>query len=243
MSGTTQVTELSVARRRLAVDSIGIWVLAIVIGTIFGFTAREGGLSLIETAAFSSILFAGAAQFAAVGLLAVAAPWSSIVLLVWLLNARHFLYAASIAPHTTHLPRRMRAGLAYLLTDEAFALTSAHIARLGRFDLAGGWYAGASIFVPWNLATIAGWLAGAALPEPGTIGLDVMFPASMAGLAVGLVRDRAALIALITGGAAAVAAAILINPSAAAMIGGLIGPLVGIALTQRERSQREGEAR
>lgn len=70
-----------------------------------------------------------------------------------------------------------------------------------------------------------------------------MFPASMAGLAVGLVRDRAALIALITGGAAAIAAAILINPSAAAMIGGLVGPLVGIALTQRERSQREGEAR
>ena len=61
-----------------------------------------------------------------------------------------------------------------------------------------------------------------------------MFPASMAGLAVGLVRDRAALIALITGGAAAVAAAILINPSAAAMIGGLVGPLVGIALTRRE---------
>ena len=60
MSGTTEVTELSVARRRLAVDSIGIWVLAIVIGTIFGFTAREGGLSLLETAAFSSILFAGA---------------------------------------------------------------------------------------------------------------------------------------------------------------------------------------
>jgi hypothetical protein len=53
-----------------------------------------------------------------------------------------------------------------------------------------------------------------------------------------LVRDRAALIALITGGAAAVAAAILINPSAAAMIGGLVGPLVGIALTQREGETR-----
>ena len=98
MSGGV-ANELSAARRRLASDSIGIWVLAIVIGTIFGFTAREGGLSLVETAAFSAILFAGASQFAAVGLLAVAAPWSSIVLLVWLLNARHFLYAASIAPH------------------------------------------------------------------------------------------------------------------------------------------------
>ena len=53
MSGAV-VNELRAARRRLAIDSIGIWVLAAVIGTIFGFTAREGGLSLIETAAFSA---------------------------------------------------------------------------------------------------------------------------------------------------------------------------------------------
>ncbi|MFM7503958.1 MAG: AzlC family ABC transporter permease [Candidatus Limnocylindrus sp.] len=237
MSGA-DANQLRAARRRLAIDSIGIWVLAIVIGTIFGFTAREGGLSLIETAAFSAFLFAGAAQFAAVGLLAVAAPWASIVLLVWLLNARHFLYAASIAPHAAALPRRVRAGLAYLLTDEAFALTSAHVARLGRMDLSGAWYAGFAIFVPWNLATLAGWLAGAALPDPATIGLDVAFPASMAGLAVGLVRDRAALVALVAGSAAAVGSALLINASAAVMIGGLLGPLVGLAVANRRRATR-----
>ena len=213
-------------------------MLAAVIGTIFGFTAREGGLSLIETAAFSAILFAGASQFAAVGLLAVAAPWASIVLLVWLLNARHFLYAASIAPHAAALPRRVRAGLAFLLTDEAFALTSAHVARLGRIDLPGAWYAGFAIFVPWNLATLAGWLAGAALPDPATIGLDVVFPASMAGLAVGLVRDRAALAALAAGSVAAVGAALLINASAAVMIGGLLGPLLGLVVANRSRGAR-----
>ena len=65
MSVAPQTADLSVARRRLALDSIGIWVLAIVIGTIFGFTAREADLSLVEAAAFSSILFAGASQFAA----------------------------------------------------------------------------------------------------------------------------------------------------------------------------------
>lgn len=237
MSGAV-TNELHAARRRLAIDSIGIWVLAIVIGTIFGFTAREGGLSLVETAAFSAILFAGASQFAAVGLLAVAAPWASIVLLVWLLNARHFLYAASIAPHAAALPHRVRAGLAFLLTDEAFALTSAHLARLGRIDLPGAWYAGFAIFVPWNLATLAGWLAGAALPDPATIGLDVVFPASMAGLAVGLVRDRVALAALAAGSAAAVGSALLINASAAVMIGGLLGPLAGLIVAHRRRSAR-----
>lgn len=235
MSSAT-TSDLRSARRRLAIDSIGIWVLAIVIGTIFGFTAREGGLSLIESAAMSAILFAGASQFAAVGLLAVAAPWSSIVLLVWLLNARHVLYAASIAPSTAALPKRVRAGLAFLLTDEAFALTSAHLARLGRIDLPGAWYAGLAIFIPWNVATVAGWLAGAALPEPATMGLDVVFPASMAGLAVGLIRDRAALVALLAGSSAAVVASLFIGTSAAVMFGGLLGPLAGLFAATRGKA-------
>jgi len=231
VSGAAAV--LQTARRRLAIDSIGIWVIAIVVGAIFGFTARQGGLSLVEAIAFSSILFAGASQFAAVGLLVVNTPWPSIVFLVLLLNARHLLYSASIAPYATKLSLRLRAGLAYLLTDEAYALTTAHIARLGRIDVPAAWYAGFTIFIPWNLSTIAGWLAGAALPDPATIGLDVVFPAAMAGLAVGLVRDRAALVALLVGCGSAVAAALVIDPSAAIMIGGLLGPLAGLVLFWR----------
>ena len=69
--------ELVAARRRLALDAVGIWALAVVIGTIFGFTARQAGISLVETAAFSAILFAGASQFATVGLLVQGVPWRS----------------------------------------------------------------------------------------------------------------------------------------------------------------------
>ena len=224
---------LNSARRRLFIDSLGIWVIAIIVGGIFGFTARQGGLSLVEAIAFSSILFAGASQFAAVGLLVVNTPWLSIVLLVWLLNARHLLYSASVAPYTAKLSRRLRAALAYLLTDEAFALTTAHIARLSRIDVNGAWYAGFTIFIPWNVSTIAGWLAGAALPDPASIGLDVVFAAAMAGLAIGLVEDRAALVALIVGCGSAVIAALVIDSSAAIMIGGLLGPLAGLALYRR----------
>lgn len=231
MSGAA--VTLQSARRRLVVDSVGIWVIAIIVGGIFGFTARQGGFSLLEAIAFSSILFAGASQFAALGLLAVNTPWPSIVLLVWLLNARHLLYSASVAPYTAQLSRRLRAGLAYLLTDEAFALTTAHIARLGRIDIPAAWYAGLTIFVPWNGATIAGWLAGAALPNPALFGLDVVFAAAMAGLAIGLVKDRAALLALVVGCVSAVAAALVVDSSAAILLGGLLGPLAGLTLYRR----------
>jgi len=229
---------LTAARKRLLLDSVGVWVSIIIVGTIFGFTARQASLSLIETSGLSAILFAGAAQFAVVGMLAGGASWAVVVVMVWLLNARHMLYAASIAPHTARLPRSVRARIAFLLTDEAFALTSAHIARLGRIDLPGAWYAGLSVFVPWNLATIAGWLAGAALPDPATIGLDVVFPATMAGIALSLVRDAAAARALAFGSITAIAAALLIDPRAAVLIGGLLGPLAGMIGAPRTGARR-----
>jgi predicted branched-subunit amino acid permease len=231
VSGATAT--LRIARQRLVVDSLGIWVIAIIVGGIFGFTARQGGLSLVEAIAFSSILFAGASQYAAVGLLVVNTPWPSIVLLVWLLNARHLLYSASVAPYTAKLSLKLRAALSFLLTDEAFALTTAHIARLGRIDVPAAWYAGLTIFIPWNVSTIAGWLAGAALPAPASIGLDVVFAAAMAGLAIGLVKDRAALAALVVGCCSSVVAALFLDSSAAIMIGGLLGPLAGLALFRR----------
>ncbi|NCA12237.1 hypothetical protein EBR56_10625, partial [bacterium] len=135
---------LSTARRRLVVDSLGIWVIAIIVGGIFGFTARQGGLSLVEAIAFSSILFAGASQYAAVGLLVVNTPWPSIVLLVWLLNARHLLYSASVAPYTAKLSLKLRAALAYLLTQPGVIL---HYLQLT------AWPAGQCLDYDWPLAT------------------------------------------------------------------------------------------
>ena len=71
----------------------------------------------------SVIVFAGAAQFAAVGYVASGLPWPGIILLTFLLNARHLLYSAALAPWLRDLPFARRAVMAHLLTDEAFALT------------------------------------------------------------------------------------------------------------------------
>ena len=77
--------------------------------------------------------------------------------------------------------------LAHFLTDEAFALALSHFRRIGRGDLWGYWWGAiVATFIPWNLATLAGVVLGGQIPEPERLGLDVIFPAAMAGLAVGL---------------------------------------------------------
>ncbi len=186
-------------------------------------------MSPVEAMAMSTIVFAGAAQFAAVGYIASGLAWPGIILLTALLNARHLLYSAALAPWLRSVPFARRAGMAHLLTDEAFALSISHFRRLGRADERGYWLAAiGSTFIPWNLATLAGVLLGAQIPDPARFGIDVIFPAAMIGLAVGLITGRRELVAAIVGAAVAVVVALATSPAIGIVSGGVIGPLVGL---------------
>jgi predicted branched-subunit amino acid permease len=202
---------------------------AVAVGVVFGLAARNAGLSVAETIAMSVFVFAGAAQFAAVGLIAQGVPWAAIILLTALLNSRHLLYSAALLPWLRPRPAPERAAMAYVLTDEAFALSLHHFNRLGRTDVGGYWLAAGLIWVPWNLATIAGVIGGQVIPDPSRFGIDVIFPAAMAGLAVLLIRARRDLIAAVAACVVGVVLAIAVDPAVGVVAGGLIGPLVALA--------------
>jgi predicted branched-subunit amino acid permease len=179
--------------------------------------------------AFSLIAFAGAAQFAAVGYLVAGLAWPAIVVLTALLNARHLLYSAALGPWLRPIPFTRRAVAAHLLTDEAFALAIGHFRRLGWMDEWGYWLgAVVSTLIPWNLATLAGVLVGGQIPDPATFGLDVVFPAAMIGLAVGLVTGRRELVAAIVGAVVGVVVALLTSASVGIIAGGILGPVAGL---------------
>jgi 4-azaleucine resistance transporter AzlC len=222
---------LRAARHRLLLDTAGIVASIIAFGFVFGLAAKEAGFSPLEASAMSLLCFAGAAQFAAVGYVAAGLPWLPILVLTAALNARHLLYSASLAPGLRRVASRPhRAFMAHFLTDEAFALTAAHFHRLGVPDALGYWIAAAiGVYIPWNLATIAGVLLGGAIPDPTRLGLDVVFPAAMAGLAVGLITGRRELVAAGAGGVLGVLASLAVGPGIGVVAGGLLGPLVGMA--------------
>ena len=182
----------------------------------------------------SVIVFAGAAQFAAVGYVASGLAWPGIILLTALLNARHLLYSAALAPWLRRAPVSHRAAMAHLLTDEAFALAISHFRRIGRGDERGYWL-GAFVFtfIPWNLATLAGVVLGAQIPDPARFGVDVIFPAAMIGLAVGLITGRRELVAAIVGAGIAVLVALGTSPAIGIVAGGVLGPLAGLLVPAR----------
>ena len=230
----TDAEELQASRRRLLADSAGIAVSAVGFGFVYGLSAREAGFSPIEAMAMSTIVFAGAAQFAAVGYVASGLAWPGILLLTALLNARHLLYSAALRPWLREVPLPRRAVMAHLLTDEAFALAISHFRRLGRTDERGYWIGAiVATFIPWNLATLGGVLLGAQIPDPNRLGIDVIFPAAMIGLAVGLITGRRELVAAIVGAGVAVGVALVTSPSIGIVTGGILGPLVALLIPKR----------
>lgn len=227
---------LAASRRRVVFDSLGIAVSSGGFGFVYGLAARAAGFSPIEASAMSVLVFAGASQFAAVGYVLGGFSWAGVVILTAFLNARHFLYGAALAPYLADRPRWLRAVMSHVLTDEAFAISIAHFRRLGRADMPGYWIAAiGSTFIPWNVMTLAGVLLGSNIsPQTTTqLGLDVIFPAAMAGLAVGLIAGRRELVTAITGAVVGVGVSLAWDPAAGVIAGGLLGPLVGMATPAR----------
>jgi 4-azaleucine resistance transporter AzlC len=230
-AGTTDPALLAASRRQLVVEGLGIAVSAAAFGFVYGLSARNAGFSPIEAVAMSLIVFAGAAQFAAVGYVVGGLAWPGVILLTALLNARHLLYSAALAPRLKEIPAPRRAVMAHVLTDEAFALSIGHFSRIGRTDERGYWIAAiGSTWIPWNVATLAGVTVGGQIPDPTSLGLDVVFPAAMIGLAVGLIIGRRELVAAFSGAVIAVVASLAFGPGIGIIAGGLGGPLVGMAV-------------
>ena len=232
---------LSTSRRRLIFDTLGIAVSAGGFGLVYGLAARTAGLSIVEVAAMSALVFSGGAQFAALGYIAAAAPWLAIALVTAFINSRHLLYGAAMAPYIADRSAGVKAAMAHVLNDETFAVSLAHFRRIGRADLAGYWMGAlGGTVVPWIGASIVGATLAGNIPEPARFGLDVIFPAAMAGLAVGLITNRREVVAALTGALVGVATALAWDPAAGIVVGGMVGPLVGLAIPGPEMPASEG---
>lgn len=234
------MTAVYAARRQLALDGLGIIASGIGFGFVYGLAARtDAGFSPIDVAAMSVIAFAGAAQFAAIGYVASGVPWGVIGILTGLLNARHVLYSAAMAPWFRGRSLGERGLAAHFLTDESFALSIPYFRRLGRFDAFGYWFAGVVVdFLPWVLGSLAGVLLGNAIVDPERLGIDVIFAAAMAGLAVVLITGRRELVAAIVGAIVGVGVSLAVSTTVGVIAGGVIGPAAGLLIPAAQSHER-----
>ncbi|HCG0870903.1 TPA: AzlC family ABC transporter permease [Pseudomonas aeruginosa] len=165
-------------------------------GLLAGSMAIEANLTPAEGQGLSAIVFAGAAQLVAIGMLKGGAGFFSIIFTTLLLTSQHLLYGMSLRPVLSPLPGRWRIGLGFLLTDEFFALASQHDRR--NFNR---WYAlgvGLTFYIAWNLFTLAGILLGRSIPGLEHLGLDFSIAATFIALVAPLVRNVPTLVCVAT---------------------------------------------
>ena len=201
-------------------------------GLIYGVLAIGAGLPPPAALAMSSIVFAGSAQFIGAQLFEVLTPAPVIVLTTFVVNLRHMLYSASLAPYLQPLGRAWKWLLAYLLTDEAYAVAIVHFEQPGdgRYR---HWYffgAGITLWITWQISTAVGIYLGALVPESWA--LDFSLPLTFIGLVIPALRDRPAMAAALVAGLVAVLAADL-PLRLGLMVAALSGILAGLLVERR----------
>jgi 4-azaleucine resistance transporter AzlC len=192
-------------------------------GLIYGALALGAGLSPAAAQMMSSIVFAGSAQFITAQLVRDAAPGLIIVLTIAVVNLRHMLYSASVAPHIEHLPRRWKTVLAYLLTDEAYATVGLHYESNG-LTPTGHWFflgAGLALWTTWQISSALGIFLGAALPSAWP--LDFALPLTFIAMVMPVLKDKPMLAAALSAGAVA-----LLAQGLPFKLGLILAALVGI---------------
>lgn len=205
-------------------------------GMIYGALALNAGLSRAAAQGMSSIVFAGSAQFITTQLIHESAPGFVIVLTIAVVNLRHILYSASLAPSLAALSTRWKVLLSYLLTDEAYAPTILHYEKEGITPYA-HWFllgAGSSLWINWQISTALGILLGTAIPESWS--LDFALPLTFIAMLVPVLKDRPAIAAALSAGVVALIAFSL-PYKLGLILAALVGILVGTLLEGRKSSR------
>ena len=212
-------------------------------GMISGIAAVDAGIPPGTAMAMSLIVYAGAAQLATVQLIVTGALPVVMVLTALIINLRFAMYSASLAPHFQHLPLRWRWPLAYMLADQAYAVAITRFTH-GEHLLANQkhwYYFGAAVvmWATWQLSSAAGIFLGANVPPSWS--LDFAIPLTFMALLVPTLRDNAAVIAALTGGAVAtIAAGLPFNLGLVlAAISGIGAGLLVESIRHRNRSRHE----
>lgn len=206
-------------------------------GMIYGALALNAGLSTAASQMMSSMVFAGSAQFITAQLVHDAAPAFVIIVTIAVVNLRHMLYSASLAPYLENLSVRWKMLLSYLLTDEAYAPSILNYEKNGVQPLS-HWFllgAGFSLWLIWQVSTALGIFLGTAIPPEWP--LDFALPLTFIAMVVPILKNRPMIAAALSAGAVALLAYSL-PFKLGIILAALTGILVGTILEGRVSTRR-----
>ncbi|MGB3304360.1 AzlC family ABC transporter permease [Gordonia sp. (in: high G+C Gram-positive bacteria)] len=171
----------------------------------FGVLAEVFGLPVWASLLMSAIVYGGASQFAALQVLASGGGMFAVISTTFVVNLRHFLLAASIAPRVKDYSTKEAAAFGAQLTDEAYVIQEVLFRAHERRPKAEVFALNMGVYASWIAGTALGIVFGSAVPGIEDIGLEFALTAMfLAILAQDAVRSRLDLFVALVGGGVAV---------------------------------------
>ncbi len=211
----------SLIDRRAVADAFPLFLPAIPFGFVLGLEMTEGHMPVAIAFSTSIFIFAGAAQLAVITLAGTATVWAVIVA-GFVINTRHVMYSAGLAPAFQKQPRWMRWLAPYFLIDQVFALAVLQVdrppAEFRRYYLTAGLF----FFVNWQWATALGMVIGPSIPDSWQLGFAP--PIMFLGLVLIGINRMPQAVAAVVGGLVA-----LVTAGLPDRLGILVGAIAGVA--------------
>ncbi|WP_125561048.1 AzlC family ABC transporter permease [Pseudoalteromonas rubra] len=185
-------------------DILPLSIAVIPWGVLCGSLAIQVGLSPLQSQLMSLMVFAGAAQLSALTLVSVGGGIAATLGSTAVISSRHLLYSATFRHDAQGLPLHHKILMAFLLTDEMFAVTENKRNELGHFPLDYALISGTTFYVIWNLSTLAGIIAGTSIPDLDSLGLEFAIAATFIAMVVPNIKSSPVLIAVLVSACSAV---------------------------------------
>jgi len=218
-------------------DIVLVGAATLLVGASFGAIAIGAGLPWYLPSLLSVVVFAGAAQFLFVGIIAAGGSPLAATVAGLMVNLRHLPFGLTIGDVFGNRWRGKIFG-SYLMSDETVAFTLAESTPAAR--RAAYWICGSVLFVSWNLGVVIGSFGGAFLDDPAILGLDAAFPAVLLALILPSLRDDAMVRRCAVVGVVLAVASAPFLPAGLPVLLALAGLLAGVRRTPAALPERPG---
>lgn len=178
------------------------------LGFACGVISAGVGMSIFQVVLMSILVFAGAGQYIAVGMIGAGASASSIIITTLIVNIRHALYNSALYPYVSHWSFLKKSLFAYEITDETFGLHSSILSKGEAVDDAKAFGINISSHLGWVGGNFLGALSGSLLGDSKVLGFDFALPALFIALLLPRLSNKPQISAALVSGVVAIICAV-----------------------------------
>jgi 4-azaleucine resistance transporter AzlC len=219
--------------------ALPIWVGYAAVGIPFGVLARQAGLSPLQIALMSIIVFAGSSQFIAVSMIGSGASIIPIIITTFFVNLRHLLMSSSLALYLKGTSKGTLSLFAYGVTDESFAVNLTKFMHEG-WDVNRALVVNHTANAVWIASTIVGGYLGQAVPE-GALGIDYALTAMFIALLVIQLRNHLIIVLAILSGLLSLIFSLLLPGAWNIVLASMIAASAGVFIMYAIRGSKKGQ--